>query len=111
MLGTIGLDVDENSHADIIHDLNIFPYPIEDNSFDEIYAKHIIEHLDDPESFVKELYRILSPGGTVLIETPHFSSYVCYLETQHKRFFSYFMMINILRPLKFKTLKYEITFL
>ncbi len=46
----VGMDIDPDSKADIIHDLNVFPYPINDNAFDRIYAKHIIEHLDDPQA-------------------------------------------------------------
>ncbi|HCI44965.1 MAG TPA: hypothetical protein DE315_05500 [Candidatus Omnitrophica bacterium] len=108
--GSTYLDVDENAHPDILHDLNKFPYPVKDNSFDEIYAKHIIEHLDRPQEFLAELCRILAPGGTMFIETPHFSSYVAYSEVQHKLFYSYFLILNLIRPLPLKILKYEITF-
>ena len=87
----MGMDIDPNSNADIIHDLNAYPYPVDSNAYDQIYAKHIIEHLDDPEAFVKELYRMLKPGGTVFVETPHFSSRVAYSEPQHKMYASYFL--------------------
>jgi predicted SAM-dependent methyltransferase len=33
--------------ADVVHDLNVFPYPWSDNSVDEIVARHILEHLED----------------------------------------------------------------
>jgi len=108
--GSIYLDVDKDANPDILHDLNIFPYPIEDNSIDEVVAKHIIEHLDDPQEFVNELFRILKPGGTAFIETPHFTSYVAYSEVQHKLFYSYFLLVNLVRPTRFKTVKEEITF-
>jgi len=108
--GAIYLDVDKGANPDILHDLDKFPYPIEDNSFDEIYAKHIIEHLDHPQEFVSELFRILKHGGTLFIETPHFSSYVAYSEVQHKLFCSYFLILNLIRPLPLKIKKYEITF-
>ena len=93
-----------------IHDLNKYPYPIESNSFDKVFAKHIIEHLNDPGKFIEEIHRILKPGGTAFFETPHFSSYVAYSEPQHKFFFSYFMFTNLIRHLPFKVLKQEITF-
>ncbi len=108
--GSTGIDIDEKSHADIKHDFNVYPFPIEDNSFDKIYAKHIIEHLDDPQGFINELTRILKPGGTLFMETPHFSSYVAYSEVQHKFFFSYFLFINLIRPLPLEIVNYEITF-
>lgn len=104
------LDVDKDAHPDILHDLNEFPCPIQDNSFDEIIAKHIIEHLDHPQKFIKELHRILKPGGTIFIETPHFTSYVAYSEPQHRLFYSYFLLSNLVHPIPLKTLKQEITF-
>jgi ubiquinone/menaquinone biosynthesis C-methylase UbiE len=106
----IGLDIDKNTKADIIWDLNKYPYPIEDNEFDKIYAKHIIEHVDDPIAFLKEVYRITKIGGTCFLETPHFTCYVAYSEPQHKRYFSYFMIDEILKKVPFKLIKREITF-
>jgi len=108
--GAIGLDIAENTHADIILDLNKYPYAIEDNKFDKVYAKHIIEHVDDPIRFMHEVYRITKPGGMCFIETPHFSCYVAYSEPQHKRYFSYFMMDEILKKVPFKIENREITF-
>jgi len=36
-----------------------------------IYAKHVIEHLESPLPFVKEIYRLLAPGGIAVISTPN----------------------------------------
>ena len=41
--GSTYLDVDPNVNPDILHDLDKFPYPVADDSYDQIYAKHIIE--------------------------------------------------------------------
>jgi SAM-dependent methyltransferase len=110
--GTIGVDTDPNSDAEIIHDFNVFPYPFENNYADAIYAKHIIEHLDHPDIFLKEIYRILKPGAIAYIETPHFSNYIAYSEPQHKLFYSYFMFRSLLAraDVKFKSIKWELTF-
>lgn len=93
--GAIGVDIDKNTRADIVHDLNVFPYPFGSNSIDKIYAKHIIEHLDNPRGFLKEVHRILKSRGEIFIETPHFSNYVAYAEPGHKLYYSYFMLKNI----------------
>lgn len=44
------------------------------DSFDVVTARHLIEHLPDPSGFVREVARILKPGGTLLLETPNADS-------------------------------------
>ena len=41
--GAIGIDVNPRCDADVIHDLNAFPYPFAESAFDEIYADNVIE--------------------------------------------------------------------
>ena len=48
------------------------PYP--DNFFDVIYHKSLIEHLYDPSNLMKESYRVLKPGGKLIILTPEWVS-------------------------------------
>ncbi len=69
------VNVDFHSHVsiDVQHDLNSFPYPFEAASFDHILASHVLEHLDRPFVVMKELHRILKPGGTLIVKVPHFS--------------------------------------
>ncbi len=55
-------------------DLNHLPYDFKSNSIEKIHMSHILEHLDDPDSVIKELYRILQPGGELNILVPHFSA-------------------------------------
>ncbi|WP_420317589.1 class I SAM-dependent methyltransferase [Ekhidna sp.] len=47
------------------------PFPFEDNSFDTIVTFQVIEHVKDDEGFIKEIHRVLKPGGTALITTPN----------------------------------------
>jgi len=48
-------------------------YP--DASFDVINVFHVIEHLIDPVAYIKELQRILKPGGVLIIGTPDIGSF------------------------------------
>lgn len=56
---------------DVIHDFEQFPYPFADGSGLHINATHVIEHLQDIYGFMDECHRILNPGGTLYLETPH----------------------------------------
>lgn len=63
------LDHDPNCGADVAHDLESYPWPFADDTFDEVHAYCVLEHLGrqgDYRSFFEvfaEIYRILKPGG------------------------------------------------
>lgn len=44
---------------------------VEDNSYFTVYASHVLEHVDDPVTAVKNWYRITQPGGHLIILVPH----------------------------------------
>lgn len=49
--------------------------PLPDASFDFITLSHVIEHLHDPVAALKEIHRLLKPGGKVWIATPNIESF------------------------------------
>ena len=52
------------------HDLNE-GIPYDDGFFDCAFAIEVIEHLEDPWKFLREIHRILKPGGFCIISTPN----------------------------------------
>jgi len=50
--------------------------PWEDNSFDAMITGELLEHLDDPASFLKECVRITKPGGFLFVTTAIYSAAV-----------------------------------
>jgi SAM-dependent methyltransferase len=51
---------------------NIPPFsPFLDNQFDSIISFQVIEHIKDDHLFIKEIFRVLKPGGIALITTPN----------------------------------------
>ena len=50
--------------------------PFEDNSVDVVVSLETIEHLTDPEKFVKEVKRVLRPNGVFIVSTPNDDEYI-----------------------------------
>lgn len=55
------------------------------NSFDAITMLHLIEHLDDPASMLQVVWRLLKPGGVVVVETPTYDSLIFKLLGKRER--------------------------
>jgi hypothetical protein len=86
------LDMTSSCNPDVVHDLNITPWPFEDNSFDEIHMYEVLEHLGrqgDFESFFAhfaEIYRILKPEGHLFGTTPSIRSRWLWGDPGHTRY-------------------------
>ena len=86
--GAVGLDIAADTDADIVHDLDSFPYPVEDESFDVILMQDVLEHVSEPMRLADELHRILRSGGRLQLRTPHFSSALAYGDPTHRHYYS-----------------------
>lgn len=70
------VNVDKYSpNADVKADLEVFPWPWEDNSVGEIVLRHVLEHLgQSTETYLniwKEMHRVCCPNAKVIIDVPH----------------------------------------
>lgn len=69
----IGLEFDtgidsEKKEADYYYDGKTFPF--ESESFDSIICNQVLEHVFEPKEFLSEFYRVLKPGGKLLLTVP-----------------------------------------
>lgn len=98
--GSIGLDCNPGTDADVIHNLNNFPYPFADNEFDLITGNQVIEHVDDVLAVMRELHRIAKPGATIRLDTPHYTDISSFRDPTHKHHFTCesFMYFTEKRP-------------
>jgi len=86
------VNIDMNPKApmvDIIHNLDSMPWPFRDESADEIMMAHCLEHLNDHNLAMREIYRILEFGGKASVTVPHFTWQLAYADPTHKHFFAY----------------------
>jgi SAM-dependent methyltransferase len=76
----IGIDVDEaaavNPFIDEFHLIKEARWPIQDSSVDVMFADNVMEHLEDPDSFIAEARRVLKDGGHLCLRTPNSWGYV-----------------------------------
>lgn len=86
MSGYVNVDVCGN--PDIVWDLSVFPWPFENDSADEIYSSHFLEHVVDFDKTVLEIHRILKPRGVFHARVPHYRNplgvwhlHKCYFST------------------------------
>jgi SAM-dependent methyltransferase len=96
--GAIGLDLSGETDADIVHDLDAFPYPIASDSFDQVLLQDVIEHVAEPIRVVAELARVTRPGGRIHLRTPHFSSILAYGDPTHRHYFSTVAVRQLAEP-------------
>lgn len=81
----INLDSSPLVGAQVVHDLASFPYPFADNSVDELYMSHVLEHLPNPLPILEELHRIAKPNATFTIRVPYGSSDIAFEDPTHVR--------------------------
>jgi SAM-dependent methyltransferase len=88
--GYINIDISASApQVDLLHDLNELPWPIKSESVDEIVMSHCIEHLEDHNAAMREIYRVLKHGGSATISVPHFTWQLAYADPTHKHFFAH----------------------
>lgn len=90
----ITLDFDEDCRPDVVHDLEVLPYPFGDNTFDEIHAYEVLEHTGNQGDWkfffdqFAEFHRILKPDGVLIATVPKWDSMWAWSDPSHKRIIS-----------------------
>ena len=81
--GRIGIDRLPLPGVDIVADVEQGLRFLPDQSVDEIHSESFFEHIDNLESLMREIVRVLKPGARNYLFVPHFSSPLYYLSLIH----------------------------
>jgi SAM-dependent methyltransferase len=89
--------------------------PFEDHFFDEIHAYEVLEHVDDLNSVMAELRRVLKKGGMLHISVPLGASERILLrhnpdyfnQVGHRRFFDKIDLMNLVEKYDFSAISYK----
>ncbi len=98
--GVVGMDSLSSKAADVVWDLNVFPWPIESKSVDIVLGFQVFEHLDNLMLVMEEIHRILKPGGKVIVEVPYFRHVGAFQDPTHKHFFTATTMLYFCKTKK-----------
>lgn len=87
----VTLDINSDHKPDVVHDLAQIPLPFDADTFDEVHAYDVMEHVGtqgDWRFFFaqwSDFWRILKPGGVFFGISPHWSSPWCWGDPGHTR--------------------------
>ena len=85
--GWVNLDRSALPGVDVVHDIEQLPLPFPSGSFDYVLCQDVLEHIDYIP-LLRDIWRIMRPGGTLHIRVPHFTSSNAYGDPTHKRLFN-----------------------
>jgi len=70
---------------DVVHNLNVRPWPWADSTFEIIVAKSVFEHLEITLiEAMDECWRILKPGGVIYVKVPYWQGEQAWMDPQHR---------------------------
>lgn len=87
--GYVNVDIVDRV-GNVTWDLNVIPYPFEDNSIDHILFSHTLPFLDNPIKVMQECHRICKNGAIINISVNHHSHFNNFTDLKQKVSFSYF---------------------
>lgn len=75
--GFLGMDKRNVAGVDIVHDVEVFPWPFVDGSCSVVLMSHLVEHIKPwlQIDLMNEAWRVLEENGLLMISTPYATSF------------------------------------
>jgi len=74
----VGIDIQARPGVDIVHDIEVYPWPLPDNCVDIAVGSHIAEHIDPTHfgfiNWMNEIWRVLKYEGALMLSLPYAGS-------------------------------------
>lgn len=86
MAGFTNVDCVKQDGVDVVHDLDVLPWPFDDNCAGQIQAIDVFEHVADAIGFMTESHRVLETNGLLYIKAPHYKCRDAFTDPTHRRF-------------------------
>lgn len=104
-----GVDLEATAPKTLKADLETDNLPFPDNSFDFLMCKSTIEHIRNVYHLTQEMYRVLKPGGKIVIMTGDWKAthHIFYLDVDHKTPFMKCSLNDLLLRYKFKNVNVD----
>jgi predicted SAM-dependent methyltransferase len=83
--GYINLDSARLKGVDVVWNLEKYPWPFKDDTFDEVLAIDVLEHLSDKIKPLEELWRITKDNAKIIIQVPNWNCEDAWVDPTHKQ--------------------------
>jgi SAM-dependent methyltransferase len=84
----VNVDLTPATKPDVVHDLDVTPWPFPDDRFREVRAFDVLEHLGNLVRVMEEIHRVCADGAVVKITVPHYSCANAFTDPTHRHYFS-----------------------
>lgn len=87
--GAVGLDRVPGPKIDVVHDMDVTPWPLPADHFDRVRAMNVLEHVVDLVKVMEEIWRVCRHGAEVEALMPFMNSVTFATDPTHRRAAAY----------------------
>jgi len=86
--GYENVDIQKNLKIQKSFNFDKFPYPLKKDTYDYVWSRSVLEHLERPENALKELWKACKYNAIIEIIVPYYNNKSAFSDMQHRHFFS-----------------------